>query len=63
VKQGIWLGAAVYIAGYINKAIKETKKKVLSEKADESDMKSKAKILKAVIKDSALKASVNLSEK
>ena len=47
----------------INKAIKETKKKLLSEKADESDMKSKAKILKAVIKDSALKANVNLNEK
>ena len=47
----------------INKAIKETKKKLLSEKADESDMKSRARILKAVIKDSALKANVNLNEK
>lgn len=47
----------------INKAIKETKKKLLSEKTDESDMKSKAKILKAVIQDSALKVGVNLNEK
>ena len=35
----------------IDKAIKETKKRVLSEKVDESDMKSRAKILKAIIKD------------
>jgi hypothetical protein len=47
----------------INKAIKETKKRLLSEKVHESDIKSKAKILKAVIKDSALKAKVNLNEK
>jgi len=47
----------------MNKAIKETKKRVLSEKVDESDMKSRAKILKAVIKDLALKANVNLNEK
>ncbi len=44
----------------INKAIKETKKKLASEKADKSDMKSKAKILKAVINDLALKANINL---
>jgi hypothetical protein len=47
----------------IKGAIKETKKRLVSERADESDMKSKAKILKAVFKDSALKAKVNLSEK
>ena len=47
----------------INKAIKETKKKHSSEKIDVSDIKSKAKILKEVIKDSALKANVNLKEK
>jgi hypothetical protein len=46
-----------------NKAIKETKKKLFIEKVDESDMKSKAKILKAVIKDLALKANVNLNER
>jgi hypothetical protein len=39
----------------------ETKIKLLSEKADESDIKSKAKILKAAIKDLALKANVNLN--
>lgn len=44
----------------IYKAIKEAKKKLISEKADESDMKSKAKILKPIIKDLALRASVNL---
>jgi len=45
----------------INKVIKETRKKLSSEKADESDMKSKAKILKAVVNDSALKANANLN--
>ena len=44
----------------INRAIKETREKLVSEKVDESDMKSKAKILKVVIKDLALKANVNL---
>jgi len=48
-------------AELINKAIKETKKKLLSEKIDESDLKSKAKIIKAAIEDLALKASVDLS--
>jgi hypothetical protein len=47
----------------INKAIKETKKRLLSEKVDESDMKLKANILKAIIKESALKANVNLNGK
>ncbi len=45
----------------INKAIEETKKKLVSEKVAESDMKSKAKILKAVINDLALKGNVNLN--
>lgn len=44
----------------INKAIRETKKIYLSEKVNESDMKSKAKILRAIIKDSALKANISL---
>jgi hypothetical protein len=45
----------------INKAIEEAKEKFVSEKVAESDMKSKAKILKAIIKDLALKGNVNLS--
>jgi len=45
----------------INKAIKETKKKLIREKVDESDIKSKAKILRAAIEDLALKADVNLN--
>ncbi len=44
----------------INRAIKEAKKKMRTEKVDESDIKTKAKILKTVIKDLALKANVNL---
>ena len=44
----------------INGAVKEAKKKLVSENIDKSDMKSKAKILKVVIKDLALKANVNL---
>ena len=44
----------------INKAVKEADIKLVSEKVDKSDMKSKAKILKAVIKDLALKADINL---
>ena len=44
----------------INKAIKEAKEKLKSEKADHSDMKSKARILKAVIKDIASKGRINL---
>ena len=43
----------------INKAVKEANKKLASEKTDKSDIKSKAKILKTVIKDFALKADVN----
>ena len=45
----------------INKAIKETREKLLSEKVDESDVKSKAKILRAAIEDLASKAKVNLN--
>ena len=44
----------------INKAINEAKEKLVSEKADKSAMKSKARILKAVIKDLALKVNINL---
>ena len=44
----------------INKAIKEAKEKFVSEKINTSDMKSKANILKAIINDFALKASINL---
>lgn len=45
----------------INKAVKEANKKLVSEKVDKSDIKTKAKILKIVIKDFALKADVNLN--
>ncbi len=44
----------------INRAIKEAKEKLISEKVDNSDLKSKAKVLKAVIKDLALKVNINL---
>jgi len=44
----------------INKAIKEAKEKLASEKVDNSDMKSKTRILRAVIKDIALKVNINL---
>jgi hypothetical protein len=39
----------------INKAIKEAKEKLATEKVNKSDMKSKARALKSVIKDLALK--------
>ena len=45
----------------INKAIAEAKEKLVNEKVVEPDMKSKAKILKAKIKDIALEGNVNLS--
>jgi ribosomal protein L29 len=45
----------------INKALKEAKEKLVSERVDESDMQSKANILKTVIKDLALKTNVNLN--
>jgi hypothetical protein len=44
----------------INRAIKESKRKLASEKVDESDVKSKAKLLKAVIEGVALKAHIHL---
>jgi len=45
----------------INEAIEKAKEKFVREKVAESDMKSKAKILKVVIRDLALKGNVNLS--
>lgn len=45
----------------INMAIKEAKEKLVRDKAGKSDMKSKAKILKEVIKDLAFKANVDLN--
>ena len=47
----------------INKAIKEVKEKLISEKVNETDIKSKAKILKVIIKELALKANVKLNKK
>ncbi len=46
----------------INEAMNEADKKLSSEKADTPDMKSKAKILKSLIKDLAIKADVNLDK-
>jgi len=45
----------------INEAIKEAKEKLAGEKVDRSDMKSKARVLKAVIKDFALEVNINLN--
>jgi hypothetical protein len=45
----------------INKAMEEAKEKLAVEKVDKSDIKSKARVLKAVIKDLALKVSINLN--
>jgi len=44
----------------INKAIEEAKEKLAGEKVKKSDMKSKARVLKAAIKDIALKVNINL---
>ncbi|MBN2314632.1 MAG: DUF3795 domain-containing protein [Sedimentisphaerales bacterium] len=44
----------------MNRAIEEAKERLVIEKADKSDVKAKAKILKAVIKDLALKTHINL---
>ena len=44
----------------INEAVKEAKKRIISEKVDKSDVKSKAKILKSIIKDIALASNVNM---
>ena len=45
---------------FINSTIIESEKELASKQADESDVKSKAMILKAIITDFALKANVNL---
>ena len=45
----------------IHNAIEEAKEKLAGEKVDESDVKLKARVLKAVIKDLALKANINLN--
>lgn len=44
----------------INRAVKEAKDRFISEKVVKSDIKSKAKILKTVLKDSAVKANIGL---
>jgi hypothetical protein len=44
----------------INKAIKESKKKFACENVDQSDVKSRAKILKATFTDLAFKTNINL---
>ena len=46
--------------GLLTRAIQEVKEKLELEKADAIDMKAKAKILKAMIKDLALEAHINL---
>ncbi len=43
----------------INQAMKEAKKKIVSEKIDNSDMKLKAKVLKLTIKDIIVKSNIN----
>lgn len=45
----------------IDRALAEAKKKLVSEKVAEADVRSKAKILKAVIQDLAFEGNVNLS--
>ena len=44
----------------INKGLKEAREKLVCEKVDKSDIKSKAKFLKTILKDLAFKASINL---
>ena len=44
----------------INTAIEEAKEKLTGEKVDKSDIKSRARVLKAVIKDSASQVDINL---
>jgi len=44
----------------INRAVKEAKITLASEKIDKSDIKSKAKVLKTVLKDFATKANIGL---
>jgi len=45
----------------ISKAIEEAKQKFAGEKVDEADMKSKARVLQAVIKNLALEANIDLN--
>ena len=45
----------------ISKAIKEAKEKLAIEKVDRTNVKSKAKILKAIINDLALRLNINLN--
>ena len=45
----------------INEAMKEAKKKIVSEKIGKSDIKSKAKIMKSLIKDMAVKSNINMN--
>ncbi len=42
-------------------AVKKSNKKIVSEEIDKSDIKAKAKILKAVVKNLALKTNVDLT--
>ena len=44
----------------INEAMKEAKNRIVSEKIDNSDLKSKAKILKSTIKDITVKSNINM---
>jgi len=44
----------------INKAVEEATEKLADEKVDKSDLKSKARTLKAAIRDLALKVNINL---
>ena len=45
----------------INEAMKEAKKKIVSEKIGKSDIKSKAKIMKSLIKDMAGNSNINMN--
>jgi len=45
----------------MNHAIKEAEKRILSEKIEETDIKSKSKIVKEMIKQLALKSNVDLN--
>ncbi len=44
----------------INEAVEEAKKKLVSEKVEKSDIKSKVKILKSILKDICLSSNVNM---
>jgi len=45
----------------INEALKEAEKKIVNEKIDKSNIKSKAKIMKSLIKDMAVKSNINMN--